>query len=134
MEENVIDIRWFAFPVRVYQVSFRDIAIKIKDELERTIEEGAVPPGESIDDEEFGWALGYIRIPFHDAMNLQWADCQMEKLDPKDIFEKGFDSTKLILPTGEQHLCTWRRKRFEDELGKFIKKYEEKFGGLENNS
>ena len=102
--------KFFTIPIRIY--NGRSIIEAIQEEIETNIP----TPSE--------YVVGARRLQVKDI--TAWADGYGEEDKLEDIREHGFTCT--IVETGEEDsfLCHWNRKKFEEELNKFMEKVEQK--------
>lgn len=102
----------FKLPVKLYDGFSVYKNIK-KEELELESLDRPLP-----DD----WVEGYMHIPATDI--LGYSDCFSPDRGTEEVAKSGFDLTLVYTKTFGNLECTWTRKRFEEELNKFVEGYE----------
>lgn len=69
------------------------------------------------------WVRGYVHIPIDEVVGFQDHFSPERKVE--EVAEKGFDLTIVYTKSLGRFECTWRRERFEEELNKSAKSYED---------
>lgn len=104
--------KYFKIPIRVYdefsvQKSLMLEAKRFQEDVE------------SLDSPEYpDWVEGSIRVPVDEI--IFWQDFYPEGTPPEEVAKKGFDMTLIGTKTIGRLECTWKMRRFEDELNKFV--------------
>ena len=98
---------FFKFPVRIYDPY----------ELERAVKQEEMTDSKA---DEPGYAVGVKKLKYTDITG--WYDVYTRELDLDEILNNGFPCTLVQTKDEGDYLCNWERKRFEDELNKFVEK------------
>lgn len=110
METLKFSERYMAIPIRMYQA----------DEIEHLTEEKRLAGStEPIDPD---YVIGKVKIcPYNIE---EYYDAFSRPRNLESVRDSGFDSTRLIMKSGEYYDCTWNMKKFEEKVDKFVEKLE----------